>query len=496
MSKKLTQWYIDKGEANNQLETQPFNNFFPWKTYRSLDLDRFKKFIEDPMSNQWFSIFVHFGLLGMDSRYLIGTDDPYTEIKYVNQSNYESTSYNIFPFHIWSNGVHQGIFTCHPETQLPIVYHMFKNLPDEILTWLRQHPDCRIAFIDQIENKKIADYIDILENIRNKFQLQNEIIWNDAGISSEKILSYESPDKPTWLKFGSGGASWLQNILNIKKGYDSWPVSNKDIPKEDDMLTNNDFSKARFLCYIGRFKYHRCMYASYLLSDPQVKNRTLIDLNYDHFTNKNALFDTRDIELEYYRQQTLNPEQLKYLDRLIDLGSFYYQSLNYSSFPEDLRDDKTKLDVNPYFWKPDPRHYKNIFFDISPETFSDRGPEPLKDNYRDMLTEKTAKPILAYRPFMMSGMPNRLRELKKLGFQTFDHWIDESYDQDISAPETYAIMMKNLSMIANWSDGKCTEVFNEMIPVLRHNRRRLEEIIYNEPKFWIQSVLKLFQSDS
>jgi hypothetical protein len=235
------------------------------------------------------------------------------------------------------------------------------------------------------------------------------------------------------------------------------------------------------------------MYASYLFSDPDVKDRVLIDLSYHHVSNKNSLNALRLSEIEIYKNLPETPQNKEYHRHLDNLLRFYNESLNYSSFPYDLRDNKSQLAKNPYFWKPDPRHYEQIFVDISPETFSNKTHEPLGPAYRDMLTEKTAKPILACRPFMMYGMPNRLKELKKLGFQTFDTWWDEDYDLDISAGETFDIIMKNLHMISNWSDEKCRQVFEEMKPVLRHNKRRLDEIIYNEPRFWIQSVLEVFQ---
>jgi hypothetical protein len=43
-------------------------------------------------------------------------------------------------------------------------------------------------------------------------------------------------------------------------------------------------------------------------------------------------------------------------------------------------------------------------------------------------TEKTLKPILAGRPFIVVGEPHVLRLLRSLGFRTFDGIIDESYD--------------------------------------------------------------------
>ena len=49
-------------------------------------------------------------------------------------------------------------------------------------------------------------------------------------------------------------------------------------------------------------------------------------------------------------------------------------------------------------------------------------------NTYSFFTEKIAKPILAKRPFVSFSGQNYLKNLKQLGFKTFDNVIDESYD--------------------------------------------------------------------
>lgn len=49
-------------------------------------------------------------------------------------------------------------------------------------------------------------------------------------------------------------------------------------------------------------------------------------------------------------------------------------------------------------------------------------------NEYSFFTEKTAKPIIAKRPFIMFAGQHYLRNLRSMGFKTFDGIIDESYD--------------------------------------------------------------------
>jgi hypothetical protein len=46
------------------------------------------------------------------------------------------------------------------------------------------------------------------------------------------------------------------------------------------------------------------------------------------------------------------------------------------------------------------------------------------------VSEKSFKPLAHRHPFMIYGTPGTLKHLRELGFQTFDHVIDETYDSE------------------------------------------------------------------
>ena len=68
--------------------------------------------------------------------------------------------------------------------------------------------------------------------------------------------------------------------------------------------------------------------------------------------------------------------------------------------------------------------YNRSFYSLVAETNHDRL----------FFTEKTAKPLLSKRLFLLFAAPGALKALKKLGFYTFSDLIDESYD-DIQNPD-------------------------------------------------------------
>ena len=87
------------------------------------------------------------------------------------------------------------------------------------------------------------------------------------------------------------------------------------------------------------------------------------------------------------------------------------------------------------------------------------------------LTEKTFKPIVSSRPFLLVAAPGNLQYLKSYGFQTFDHWWNESYDsiQDPSA-RLDAITQILIDLCRRpWTEIQ--QMFEDMQPVLDHNKK-------------------------
>ena len=86
-----------------------------------------------------------------------------------------------------------------------------------------------------------------------------------------------------------------------------------------------------------------------------------------------------------------------------------------------------------------PLWYNSTNFSLVAETL------PLMPDGKEQLfvSEKTFKPILMNHPFIVHGSPGTLTYLHGLGFETFDHVIDESYDQG----ETVTIRLKSICQV-------------------------------------------------
>ena len=96
--------------------------------------------------------------------------------------------------------------------------------------------------------------------------------------------------------------------------------------------------------------------------------------------------------------------------------------------------------------------------------------ETVPDNDCFFVTEKTAKPLMAGRPFIMLGGKHYLKHLRSLGFQTFSPVIDESYDE-ISNEQERVIAAFNSFRALSELDPE--EVYRKLTSVLVHNQQMM-----------------------
>lgn len=122
------------------------------------------------------------------------------------------------------------------------------------------------------------------------------------------------------------------------------------------------------------------------------------------------------------------------------------------------------------------QHYPKFFCEIVCETFF--------TNRTFMVTEKTMRPIINKKPFIVQGPKWYLKNLHSLGFKTFNQWWDESYDQDPS-DSRYTGLKWNIDYIAQQDSQTINKWYREMESTLEHNYQTLlnltdEEIISTE----------------
>ena len=94
-------------------------------------------------------------------------------------------------------------------------------------------------------------------------------------------------------------------------------------------------------------------------------------------------------------------------------------------------------------------------------------------NEFSFFTEKTAKPILAHRLFVVVAGRWYLKNLKSLGFKTFHGIIDESYDDIEDHHQRWNMALAQVDWLCTQD---CSSIFKKIIPIAIHNYNVLKNM--------------------
>jgi hypothetical protein len=108
--------------------------------------------------------------------------------------------------------------------------------------------------------------------------------------------------------------------------------------------------------------------------------------------------------------------------------------------------------------------YADSYFHLVTETFF--GPNVF-------LSEKIFKPISNLQPFLVFGDYLTLAELKKLGFKTFEPFIDESYDLEKDPKKRILLLEKELVKLKNMPIEELHNWYYSIIDILLYNQKHI-----------------------
>jgi hypothetical protein len=109
--------------------------------------------------------------------------------------------------------------------------------------------------------------------------------------------------------------------------------------------------------------------------------------------------------------------------------------------------------------------------------------ETSASDYWCFITEKTVRPMIYYHPFIVWGNPGTLTRLKKLGFETFPEFFDESYDTITDNTKRLDCILENMQKLCNKSIDELHSIYLSIIPKLIKNQKLLVKF-YNDDKLY------------
>lgn len=151
------------------------------------------------------------------------------------------------------------------------------------------------------------------------------------------------------------------------------------------------------------------------------------------------------------------------LDEMIGWGAPMDSIIRAAAF---LQHCPLGLTENNSYPIPSPEHlnvcrvYPNFFFELVCETYY--------NGNSFYPTEKIWRPLLMKTPFLIHGSVGYLQNLKRMGFQTFDKWWTEEYD-DYGHDLRVNRLLDIIEKIRQWSIEDLQNIYEDMRPVLDHN---------------------------
>ena len=111
--------------------------------------------------------------------------------------------------------------------------------------------------------------------------------------------------------------------------------------------------------------------------------------------------------------------------------------------------------------------YNNIFVDVVCEK--------MVTGQTFFPTEKTGRPLATKTPFIIMSAPNYLKNLRRLGFKTFQKFWNENYDyqQGVQRIESMKDIIDDL---AKMDTEDLNVIYRDMLPILEHNHRTYQEL--------------------
>jgi hypothetical protein len=111
-------------------------------------------------------------------------------------------------------------------------------------------------------------------------------------------------------------------------------------------------------------------------------------------------------------------------------------------------------------------------------------------NHFSFFTEKIAKPILAFRLFIVFSGAGYLKNLRRLGFQTFDGIIDESYDSEDNDCVRWKMAIDQALWLCQQPQA---EILAQIVPTVLHNYQVLKNLRRDVPSYHVQKFLLIKQ---
>ena len=251
------------------------------------------------------------------------------------------------------------------------------------------------------------------------------------------VLPNLTQDKDVWPSIEYGGAAILHNDSK----------ENIFLGLQNEKLDNNKHIQKTFGIFVNRSNWDRLLLSSHLYS-----NHAMATLQ-TYRKNLNSPADMIELGLDQMFLMLSSSKRLN--STIIKEVSHFLENLPFDQGVDwNMPDQQSCVDKSIMSW------YNQIFIDVVCEK--------MITGQAFFPTEKTARPIASKTPFVVMAAPNYLKNLRKIGFKTFNKFWDESYDyqQGVQRIESIKEIIDSLGKL---SEAELNNLYHQMQPILQHN---------------------------
>jgi len=252
------------------------------------------------------------------------------------------------------------------------------------------------------------------------------------------------------------------NIItaNVLESHDTHGITNRDcfkffqLPDSTDYSMYHNWNRHRiFGALYNRAIWHRMGVVSHLVAYHQ-------DLSLINFRSDPADDDQRQL-FEIQKLFMYSPSSVKNFMVNIDKFPITLESQDGYTVGATTQEHTDQL----------ARFYTEFLIDVVAETFV---------NGRAFFpTEKTIRPMLMKKPFIVMGPVNFLIYLRQMGFKTFYEFWDEDYDG--YAPRwKFQKIIELIDVLAKKTKSELYQMYQDMQPILDHNYELLVNRTYKK----------------
>ena len=392
----------------------------------------------------------------------INLDLNYNQLEDINQIKKLSDKnipYNIFvKFYQFRHLVGVDVDNETIKDELSFFYHYLKDDKSKFITNDIKLGKCKLIFasLTEFSNEDYHMYFDNFKNLLKQYDILEENVL---------IFDYQNNMETLNEKYETNVKFKYYNWLMV-----AWQHYTK-LPDTKSNFKNKDYIRDKYYMTLNKSvtKQHR-LYLMYFLWNSNLLDKGFVSFFHEKDSEqyKEQFFDglvgklSRSKTQKFYNWLNDNP---LYVDvNWQELKEYSQNNQMHSSAPNEVFIDKTD------------NAYKNSYFNILTESsFVESDIEGSLDFY---LNERNVFPINAFQPYIAVNGQGHMKELKKLGFKTFHPYIDESYDEEVSANERFSMIETEIDKLCSMSKQEIHDWYWSMEKIYKHNYNHLHNVFY------------------